>query len=98
MPRDVMCVAVGKSTYARIGAILNVTPIEPCWRGKITLEISNTTPCPIKIYSEEGIVQLLFFKADEVCNVSYQDKQGKYQDQAGLTLPMVDGMGDPATS
>ena len=83
-----MC--VGKSTYARCGLVLNVTPLEPEWRGKVTLEISNTTPLPAKIYANEGIGQLLFFKADMVCAVSYADKAGKYQDQGGLTLPKVD--------
>lgn len=90
MPRDSLAICVGKSTYARCGIIVNVTPIEPEWRGKITLEISNTTPLPAKIYANEGIAQLVFLKADRVCAVSYKDKQGKYQDQAGLTLPRVD--------
>ena len=90
IPRDVLTICVGKSTYARCGIIVNVTPIEPEWRGKITLEISNTTPLPAKIYANEGIAQLIFLKADRVCAVSYADKQGKYQDQVGLTLPKVD--------
>jgi dCTP deaminase len=90
MPRDCLAICVGKSTYARCGIIVNVTPIEPEWRGKITLEISNTTPLPAKIYANEGIAQLVFLKADRVCAVSYADKQGKYQDQVGLTLPKVD--------
>ena len=90
IPREVLAICVGKSTYARCGIIVNVTPIEPEWRGKITLEISNTTPLPAKIYANEGIAQLLFFRGDETCAVSYADKSGKYQDQAGLTLPMVD--------
>ena len=90
IPRDVLAICVGKSTYARCGIIVNVTPIEPEWRGRITLEISNTTPLPAKIYANEGIAQLVFFKADQVCSVSYADKQGKYQDQPGLTLPRVD--------
>jgi dCTP deaminase len=90
MPRDVLAICVGKSTYARCGIIVNVTPIEPEWRGKITLEISNTTPLPAKIYANEGIAQLIFLKGDRVCAVSYADKRGKYQDQAGLTLPRVD--------
>lgn len=90
MPRDCLAVCVGKSTYARCGIIVNVTPIEPEWKGKITLEISNTTPLPAKIYANEGIAQLLFLKADRVCAVSYADKSGKYQDQLGLTLPRVD--------
>ena len=75
---------------ARCGLIVNVTPLEPQWRGKITLEISNTTPLPAKIYVNEGIAQLIFLEASEVCDVSYADKKGKYQDQEGLTLPMVD--------
>ena len=90
VPRDVLAICVGKSTYARCGIIVNVTPLEPEWRGKVTMEISNTTPLPAKIYSNEGIAQVIFIKADRVCAVSYADKGGKYQDQAGLTLPMVD--------
>jgi len=90
MPRNALAICVGKSTYARCGIIVNVTPIEPEWRGKITLEISNTTPLPAKIYANEGIAQLVFLKADRVCTTSYADKQGKYQDQSGLTLPKVD--------
>ena len=90
IPRDILCVCVGKSTYARCGIIVNVTPLEPEWRGRITLEISNTTPLPAKIYANEGIAQIIFLKADRVCAVSYADKGGKYQDQAGLTLPRVD--------
>ena len=90
MPRDYLAICVGKSTYARCGIIVNVTPIEPEWRGKITLEISNTTPLPAKIYANEGIAQLLFLKGERVCAVSYADKSGKYQDQPGLTLPKVD--------
>ncbi|MCS7033309.1 MAG: dCTP deaminase [Phycisphaerae bacterium] len=90
MPRDCLAICVGKSTYARCGIIVNVTPIEPEWRGRITLEISNTTPLPAKIYANEGIAQLVFLKADRVCAVSYADKSGKYQDQPGLTLPRVD--------
>ena len=90
MPRDVLAICVGKSTYARCGIIVNVTPIEPEWRGKITLEISNTTPLPAKIYANEGIAQLVFLKGDRVCAVRYADKGGKYQDQVGLTLPRVD--------
>ena len=90
IPRDVLAICVGKSTYARCGLIVNVTPLEPQWRGKITLEISNTTPLPAKIYANEGIAQLIFLQASQVCDVSYADKNGKYQDQEGLTLPMVD--------
>jgi len=90
VPRDVLVICVGKSTYARWGLIVNVTPLEPEWRGKVTLEISNTTPLPAKVYANEGIAQLIFLKADKVCAVSYADKAGKYQDQKGLTLPKVD--------
>ena len=90
IPRDVLAICVGKSTYARCGIIVNVTPLEPEWRGRVTLEISNTTPLPAKIYANEGIAQLLFLKADQTCQVSYADKAGKYQDQAGLVLPKVD--------
>jgi dCTP deaminase len=90
MPRTCLAICVGKSTYARCGIIVNVTPIEPEWRGKITLEISNTTPLPAKIYANEGIAQLIFLKGDRICEISYADKSGKYQDQSGLTLPKVD--------
>jgi dCTP deaminase len=91
IPRDVLGVCLGKSTYARCGIICNVTPLEPEWRGKVTIEISNTTPLPAKIYAGEGIAQILFLKAEAVCQVSYGDKRGKYQDQKGLTLPFVVG-------
>ncbi len=91
IPRNVIAICVGKSTYARCGIIVNVTPLEPEWRGKITLEISNTTPLPAKIYANEGIAQILFLRAEEVCQTSYADKKGKYQDQKGLTLPFVVG-------
>jgi dCTP deaminase len=90
IPRDVLAICVGKSTYARCGIIVNVTPLEPEWRGKVTIEISNTTPLPAKIYANEGIAQVIFLKADRVCAVSYADKGGKYQDQSGLVLPKVD--------
>ncbi len=90
VPRDVLVICVGKSTYARCGLIVNVTPLEPEWRGKVTLEISNTTPLPAKVYANEGIAQMLFLKADRTCAVSYADKGGKYQDQVGLTLPKCD--------
>ncbi|MBS0196349.1 MAG: dCTP deaminase [Planctomycetes bacterium] len=90
VPRDVLAICVGKSTYARCGLIVNVTPLEPEWRGKVTLEISNTTPLPARVYANEGVAQLVFLKADEVCEKSYADKGGKYQDQVGLTLPKVD--------
>ena len=90
IPRDVLAICLGKSTYARCGIIVNVTPLEPEWRGKVTIEISNTTPLPAKIYANEGIAQMVFIKADRVCATSYADKGGKYQDQNGLTLPKVD--------
>lgn len=90
VPRDLLVICLGKSTYARCGIIVNVTPLEPEWRGKVTLEISNTTPLPARIWASEGIAQLIFLKADEVCEVSYADKKGKYQDQTGLELPRVD--------
>ena len=90
VPRDVLAICVGKSTYARCGIIVNVTPLEPEWRGRVTIEISNTTPLPAKIYANEGIAQMIFLKADRVCETSYADKGGKYQDQEGLTLPKVD--------
>lgn len=89
IPRDILAVCLGKSTYARCGIIVNITPLEPEWRGRITIEISNTTPLPAKIYANEGIAQILFFRAENVCKVSYADKKGKYQDQPGLTLPFV---------
>lgn len=89
IPRDVLAICVGKSTYARCGIIVNVTPLEPEWRGHVTLEISNTTPLPAKIYSNEGIAQLIFLRAEHVCETSYADKKGKYQDQRGITLPKV---------
>ena len=92
VPRDVLAICVGKSTYARCGIIVNVTPLEPEWRGKVTIEISNTTPLPAKIYANEGIAQMIFLRAEKCCAVSYADKGGKYQDQAGLTLPRVDGL------
>jgi dCTP deaminase len=91
IPRDVLAICVGKSTYARCGIIVNVTPLEPEWRGRVTIEISNTTPLPAKIYAGEGIAQILFFRTDAPCRTSYADKQGKYQDQQGLTLPFVLG-------
>jgi dCTP deaminase len=91
IPRDVVGICVGKSTYARCGIIVNVTPLEPEWRGRVTIEISNTTPLPAKIYAGEGIAQILFIKGEAVCQTSYADKKGKYQDQKGLTLPFVVG-------
>lgn len=90
IPRDVLALCVGKSTYARCGLIVNVTPLEPEWRGKVTLEVSNTTPLPARVYANEGIAQLVFLRAEMVCEKSYADKGGKYQDQGGLTLPRVD--------
>jgi dCTP deaminase len=89
IPRSVLCICVGKSTYARCGIIVNLTPLEPEWSGILTLEISNTTPLPARIYSNEGIAQLLFFESDEVCEVSYGDRKGKYQDQVDVTLPRL---------
>ncbi len=89
IPRQVMTICVGKSTYARCGIITNVTPLEPGWEGHVTLEISNTTPLPARIYSGEGIAQILFFESDEACMASYQDKHGKYQGQVGVTLPKL---------
>jgi dCTP deaminase len=89
IPRDVLTVCVGKSTYARCGLIVNVTPFEPEWEGFVTLEISNTTPLPAKVYANEGIAQVLFFQSDETCEISYADKKGKYQRQQGLTLPKL---------
>jgi len=89
IPRKTMTICVGKSTYARCGIITNVTPLEPGWEGYITLEVSNTTPLPAKIYSGEGIAQILFFESDEECLTSYADKKGKYQGQTGVTLPKI---------
>ena len=89
IPRNVLTICLGKSTYARCGIIVNVTPFEPEWEGTATLEISNTTPLPAKIYANEGIAQLIFFRADEPCEVSYRDKQGKYQAQRDITLPRI---------
>ncbi|WP_438970106.1 dCTP deaminase [Methylophaga sp.] len=87
IPRNVLTVCLGKSTYARCGIIVNVTPLEPEWEGQVTLEFSNTTPLPAKIYANEGVAQMLFFESDEVCETSYADRGGKYQGQAGVTLP-----------
>ena len=89
IPRNVLTICLGKSTYARCGIIVNVTPFEPEWEGHVTLEISNTTPLPAKIYSNEGLCQVLFFESDEDCEMSYKDKKGKYQSQVGITLPKV---------
>ena len=89
IPRQVLTICLGKSTYARCGIIVNVTPFEPEWEGHATLEISNTTPLPAKIYANEGIAQILFFESDEECAVSYKDKKGKYQGQTRITLPRI---------
>ena len=89
IPRSVLVVCLGKSTMARCGLIVNVTPLEPSWEGYITLEISNTTPLPAKVYSNEGIAQLLFFEGDEECLISYADKKGKYQKQQAIVLPKL---------
>lgn len=87
IPRDVLVICLGKSTYARCGIIVNVTPLEPEWEGHVTLEFSNTTPLPARIYAHEGVAQMLFIGADEVCETSYKDRGGKYQGQRGVTLP-----------
>ena len=87
IPRSVLTVCLGKSTYARCGIIVNVTPFEPEWEGYVTLEFSNTTPLPAKIYANEGVAQVLFFESDEICDVSYSDRAGKYMGQVGVTLP-----------
>ncbi len=89
IPRQVLTVCIGKSTYARCGLIVNVTPFEPEWEGYVTLEISNTTPLPARIYANEGIAQVLFFEADEVCETSYADRKGKYQRQETIVLPRI---------
>jgi dCTP deaminase len=89
IPRKVLCICIGKSTYARAGIVINITPFEPEWAGHVTLEISNTTPLPAKIYANEGIAQVIFFEADEECEVSYADKKGKYQGQTGVTPPRL---------
>jgi dCTP deaminase len=89
IPRGVLTICLGKSTYARCGIIVNVTPFEPEWEGFVTLEISNTTPLPAKIYANEGLAQVLFFEADEPCDVSYADKKGKYQNQKSIVLPKL---------
>ncbi len=89
IPRDVLVICLGKSTYARCGIIVNVTPLEPEWEGHVTLEFSNTTPLPAKIYANEGACQFLFFKGDSPCDVSYKDRSGKYMGQQGVTLPKI---------
>ena len=89
IPRSVLVITLGKSSYARCGIVVNVTPLEPEWEGYVTLEFSNTTPLPAKIYANEGVAQMLFFESDEVCETSYKDRGGKYQDQKGVTLPKI---------
>ena len=89
IPRSVLTVCLGKSTYARCGIIVNVTPLEPEWEGHVTLEFSNTTPLPAKIYANEGVAQMLFFESDEICATSYKDRGGKYLGQTGVTLPKI---------
>lgn len=89
IPRNVLTLCVGKSTYARCGIIVNVTPLEPEWEGYVTLELSNTAPLPAKIYANEGVAQVKFFESDEICESSYLDKEGKYQNQKGVTLPKI---------
>ncbi len=90
IPRDILVICLGKSTYARCGLIVNVTPLEPEWEGHVTLEISNTTPLPAKVYANEGVCQFLFLKADSLCETSYADRGGKYMKQTGVTLPRMD--------
>jgi dCTP deaminase len=99
IPRNVLAICLGKSTYARCGIIVNVTPFEPEWEGHATLEISNTTPLPARIHAGEGIAQVVFLEAPEACEVSYKDRQGKYQGQRGVTPPLVEGggRGSPAS-
>ena len=87
IPRNILTICLGKSTYARCGIIVNVTPFEPEWEGHVTLEFSNTTPLPAKFYANEGVAQVIFFESDEVCDISYSDRKGKYQKQTGVTLP-----------
>jgi dCTP deaminase len=89
IPRNVLVITLGKSSYARCGIVVNVTPLEPEWEGYVTLEFSNTTPLPAKIYANEGVAQMLFFESDEVCETSYRDRGGKYQGQEGVTLPKI---------
>jgi len=90
IPRNVLAIVLGKSSYARCGIIVNVTPLEPMWKGHVTIEISNTNPLPAKIYAYEGIAQVIFLEADEPCKISYADRKGKYQKQKGITLPRVE--------
>ena len=89
IPRNVIGLCLGKSTYARCGIVVNITPLEPEWEGHLTIEISNTAPIPAKIYAGEGIAQLIFIESDEICSVSYKDRHGKYQEQRGVTPPKI---------
>jgi dCTP deaminase len=89
IPRNVLTICLGKSTYARCGIIVNVTPLEPEWEGHVTLEFSNTTPLPARVYANEGVAQVIFLESDEVCETSYKDRGGKYQGQKGVTLPRI---------
>ena len=89
IPRNVLTICLGKSTYARCGIIVNVTPLEPEWEGHVTLEFSNTTPLPARVYANEGVAQVIFLESDEVCDTSYKDRGGKYQGQKGVTLPRI---------
>lgn len=89
IPRNILTICLGKSTYARCGIIVNVTPFEPGWEGQVTIEVSNTTPLPAKIYANEGIAQVIFFEAKEMCQISYSERDGKYQKQTGITVPKV---------
>ena len=89
IPRDTLVICLGKSTYARCGIIVNVTPLEPEWEGHVTLEFSNTTPLPAKVYANEGVAQVIFIESDEICETSYRDRGGKYQGQRGVTLPKI---------
>jgi len=89
IPRNVLGICIGKSTYARCGIVINITPLEPEWEGFITIEISNTTPLPAKIYANEGIAQVIFIEGDEICETSYKDRKGKYQEQKGIVLPKI---------
>lgn len=98
IPRDVLVICLGKSTYARCGIIVNVTPLEPEWEGHVTLEFSNTTPLPAKIYANEGVAQILFLGADQVCETSYKDRAGKYQGQKGVTPPLMAGVSQATTN
>ena len=91
VPRNVLCLCIGKSTYARCGLIVNITPFEPGWRGYVTLELTNSTPLPARIYANEGIAQVLFFESDEECEVAYSDRHGKYMDQVGVVPPRMFG-------